>query len=62
LPNGEYRIASAASVAANIKNSCPNVRIGLIVGISGGAPSEKYNIRLGDIMVSAPGSGYGGVF
>jgi hypothetical protein len=62
LSNGEYGTASAASVATNIKNSFPNVRIGLMVGISGSAPSERHNIRLGDIVVSAPSSDYGGVF
>jgi nucleoside phosphorylase len=62
LPNGEYGTASAASVATNMKNSFSNVRIGLMVGIGGGAPSERHDIRLGDIVVSAPGSDHGGVF
>ena len=42
-------------------NSFPNVRIGLMVGIGGGAPSRKHDIRLGDIIVSAPRDGKGGV-
>lgn len=42
--------------------SFPNIRIGLIVGIGGGAPSQKHDIRLGDIVVSAPPYGKGGVF
>lgn len=33
-----------------------------MVGIGGGAPSQKHDIRLGDIVVSAPGNGKGGVF
>ncbi|KAI0452879.1 hypothetical protein F5B21DRAFT_505788 [Xylaria acuta] len=37
------------------------MRIGLIVGISGGAPA-KHDIRLGDIVVSSPGYVNGGVF
>lgn len=41
LPDGEYGRASAASVAANMRNSFPNIRLGLMVGIGGGAPSEK---------------------
>ena len=32
------------------------------VGIGGGAPSRKHDIRLGDIAVSAPRDGKGGVF
>ncbi|KAH6975798.1 nucleoside phosphorylase domain-containing protein [Ilyonectria destructans] len=62
LPNGEYGTSSAASVATNMLRSFPNVRMGLMVGIGGGAPSAKHDIRLGDIVVSAPRDGEGGVF
>ena len=62
LPDGEYGISSAASVARDMLHSFPNVRIGLMVGIGGGAPSRKHDIRLGDIVVSAPRDGKGGVF
>ncbi|KAH8653955.1 nucleoside phosphorylase domain-containing protein [Tricladium varicosporioides] len=62
LPDSEYGTASAASVATNMQHSFPNVRIGLMVGIGGGAPSEKHDIRLGDIVVSAARDGEGGVF
>ncbi|CAG9955408.1 unnamed protein product [Clonostachys rosea f. rosea IK726] len=62
LPHGEYGISSAASVARDMLHSFPNVRIGLMVGIGGGAPSRKHDIRLGDIVVSASGNGKGGVF
>jgi len=62
LPNGEYGISSAASVARDMLHSFPNVRIGLMVGISGGALSPKHNIRLGDIVVSAPCDGNGSMF
>ncbi|GAB1196290.1 hypothetical protein APSETT444_005559 [Aspergillus pseudonomiae] len=62
LPDGEYGTASAASVATNMLNSFPNVRIGLMVGIGGGVPSKKHDIRLGDVVVSATRNGEGGVF
>ena len=62
LPEGEYGTSSTASVATNILHSFPNVRIGLLVGIGGGVPSQKHDIRLGDIVVSAPRDGQGGVF
>jgi hypothetical protein len=39
-----------------------NVRIGLMAGISGGAPSPKHDIRLGDVIASASGNRKGGVF
>jgi nucleoside phosphorylase len=61
LPDGEYGTASAATVATHMLHSFPNVRIGLMVGIGGGAPSSKYDIRLGDIVVSTPCNGQGGV-
>ncbi|CAI0654807.1 unnamed protein product, partial [Colletotrichum noveboracense] len=62
LPEGEYGTTSAATVAKDMLHSFPNVRIGLMVGIGGGAPSQKHDIRLGDIVVSKPGDGDGGVF
>lgn len=62
LPHGEYGIASATGVSINMLHSFPNVKIGLMVGIGGGAPSSKHDIRLGDVVVSSPGEGYGGVF
>ncbi|KAK2811246.1 hypothetical protein FQN50_002343 [Emmonsiellopsis sp. PD_5] len=62
LPNGEYGTTSAARVAANMLGSFPNIRFGLMVGIGGGAPSEQNDIRLGDIVVSAPRDGDTGVF
>ena len=62
LPDGEYGTASVAIVARDMLNSFPNVRIGLMVGIGGGAPSRQHDIRLGDIVVSTPRDGKGGVF
>ncbi|KAJ5263151.1 hypothetical protein N7478_010756 [Penicillium angulare] len=62
LPDGEYETASAASVATSMLNSFHNIRIGLMVGIGGGVPSESHNIRLGDVVVSAPRGGESGVF
>lgn len=62
LPDREYSTTSAAAVARDLIYSFPNVRIGLIVGIGGGIPSSKYDIRLGDIVISSPSGGKGGVF
>lgn len=62
LPHGEYGTSSAASVASDMLHSFPNIRVGLMVGIAGGVPSESHDIRLGDIVVSTPGNGIGGVF
>ncbi|OAQ96055.1 hypothetical protein LLEC1_04624 [Akanthomyces lecanii] len=54
LPDGKYGTASAAAVASDMMCSFRNVRVGLMVGIAGGAPSPKNDIRLGDIVVSSP--------
>ncbi|KAL6791219.1 hypothetical protein GGI42DRAFT_336400, partial [Trichoderma sp. SZMC 28013] len=42
-------------------HSFPNVRIGLMVGIGGGAPTTKHDIRLGDVVVGVPINGAGGI-
>ncbi|KAH7190158.1 hypothetical protein DER44DRAFT_844823 [Fusarium oxysporum] len=62
LPKSEYGTTSAATVARDMLRSFPNIRFGLMVGIGGGAPSAKHDIRLGDVVVSTRGSGKGGVF
>jgi nucleoside phosphorylase len=62
LPDGEYGTSSATMVARDMLHSFPNIRVGLMVGIGGGAPSPEHDIRLGDIVVSAPRDGRGGVF
>lgn len=62
LPAGEHGIAAAAGSATNLLRSFPNVRFGLMVGTGGGAPTSHHDIRLGDVVVSTPGDGKGGVF
>jgi len=61
LPSGVYGIASAATVAAHMRITFPSIRFGLMVGIGGGVPSTKNDIRLGDVVVSKPTGGFGGV-
>lgn len=61
LPMGEYGTSSATHVAKDMIHAFPNIRLGLMVGIGGGAPSLKNDIRLGDIVVSIPQNGLGGV-
>ncbi|KAL8300777.1 hypothetical protein RB593_010231 [Gaeumannomyces tritici] len=62
LPNGVYGETAATAVAKDMLRSFPNIRIGLMVGIGGGAPSKKHDIRLGDVVISRTGGGKGGVF
>ncbi|KAG9514605.1 purine and uridine phosphorylase, partial [Aureobasidium melanogenum] len=52
---------TTANAANYMKFSFPAMRVILLVGIGGGAPSESKDIRLGDIVVSYPDGTYGGV-
>lgn len=61
LPSGSYGIGSAASVAKDMVRTFPGLRFALMVGIGGGAPTHEKDIRLGDVVVSRPQNGLGGV-
>ncbi|KAL8364662.1 hypothetical protein RB595_003782 [Gaeumannomyces hyphopodioides] len=61
LPDGVYGETAAATVAKDMLRSFPNIRIGLMVGIGGGAPSKRHDMRLGDVVISRAGGGKGGV-
>ncbi|OOQ86355.1 hypothetical protein PEBR_21823 [Penicillium brasilianum] len=54
LPDGEYGTNSAADVASNLRRSFQSVKFCLLVGIGGGVPSSRNDIRLGDVVVSKP--------
>ncbi|KAM4059768.1 phosphorylase superfamily protein [Hirsutella rhossiliensis] len=54
LPTGDNGIAAATMVAKDLKHTFSNVRVCLMVGIGGGMPSDRHDIRLGDVVVSAP--------
>lgn len=49
--NGRYKQSSVADVARDIRHRFHNIRFCLLVGIGGGAPSTKHDIRLGDVIV-----------
>lgn len=61
LPAGMMGVTSAALTAAQMRWTFPSLRIGLMVGIGGGVPSEEHDIRLGDVVVSQPTGQFGGV-
>lgn len=54
LPQGDYGLNSAADVASNLKRTFRFMQSCLLVGIGGGAPSTRNDIRLGDVVVSKP--------
>jgi nucleoside phosphorylase len=60
LPAGQTGTNSAAAVATQLKAKYKRIRFGLMVGIGGGIP-EKEDIQLGDVVVSQPHQGHGGV-
>lgn len=61
LPAGRYGTNSAARVARDMVRTFPHLRFALMVGIGGGAPTTQNDIRLGDVIVSQPKDGFGGV-
>ncbi len=61
LPVGVYGTTSATSVGMQMRASFPSLRFCLLVGVAGGAPGPHADIRLGDVVVSKPTGGYGGV-
>ncbi|KAA8643954.1 5'-methylthioadenosine/S-adenosylhomocysteine nucleosidase family protein [Aspergillus tanneri] len=60
LPAGQFGTNSAAAVTVKMKAKFPAIRVGLVVGVGGGVPSSA-DIRLGDVVVSQPDTGHGGV-
>jgi nucleoside phosphorylase len=64
---GEKGESAATYVASNMVRTFEKIRIGLLVGIAGGAPKPPdpkdpfADIRLGDVVVSSPVDGSGGV-
>ncbi|KAK1253166.1 hypothetical protein MKX08_004353 [Trichoderma sp. CBMAI-0020] len=48
----EYGRSSVTEIARKISYNFPNIRFCLLVGIGGGAPSAKHDIRLGDVIAS----------
>lgn len=61
LPAGLYGTTSATRVAEQMQSTFQALRFTLMVGIGGGAPSDGNDVRLGDIVVSQPTNGHGGV-
>ncbi|KAM0252835.1 hypothetical protein ACHAQJ_007520 [Trichoderma viride] len=58
---GEAGPAAANHCATHLIQTFPQVKIGLLSGIGLGVPSQKADIRLGDVLVSRPGQRHGGV-
>src|SRR5215469_11174740 len=61
LPAGQIGTNSAAAAVSQMKAKFSSIQYILMVGIGGGAPSSETDIRLGDVVVSQPHMGRGGV-
>ena len=60
LPTGMMGTNSAATVTKDLRRSFESIKIGVMVGIGGGIPTNV-DIRLGDVAVSKPDGHHGGV-
>ncbi|KAJ0415697.1 hypothetical protein BJY00DRAFT_317632 [Aspergillus carlsbadensis] len=61
LPYGVTGTVSAARVVNQMLATFKRIKFGLMIGIGGGAPSERHDIRLGDVVVGSPTGLFGGV-
>ncbi|KAL4737646.1 nucleoside phosphorylase domain-containing protein [Aspergillus similis] len=61
LPEGSQGPNAAAIVAAHLSRTFHAIELRLLVGSGGGVPSQNTDIRLGDVVISAPTRTFGGV-
>ncbi|KIL83583.1 hypothetical protein FAVG1_13203 [Fusarium avenaceum] len=61
LPRGRIGLVNTAKVATDMVRSFPSLKFALLVGTGGGAPTQKKDVRLGDVVVSTPSETHGGV-
>ncbi|KAH7123435.1 hypothetical protein B0J13DRAFT_612182, partial [Dactylonectria estremocensis] len=60
LPGNQGK-GAAAIVATNMACTFPSIKWQFLLGIGGGMPSARHDIRLGDVVISMPEGQYGGV-
>ncbi|KAL4956988.1 nucleoside phosphorylase domain-containing protein [Aspergillus filifer] len=58
---GQTGTNAAAAATQKMLSAFPPIKHGLLVGIVGGVPSDKADIRLGDVVVGQPDGQHGGV-
>ncbi|KAH0157382.1 purine and uridine phosphorylase, partial [Aureobasidium melanogenum] len=61
LPRGRPGLSAATAVARGMLEKFRSIKFGFMVGIGGGVPCNKDDIRLGDVVVSQPNLEHGGV-
>ncbi|KAK6531684.1 hypothetical protein TWF694_002860 [Orbilia ellipsospora] len=60
LPGNQGK-GAAAVVATNLERTFHCIQWRFLVGIGGGVPNNKHDIRLGDVVISMPSGQHGGV-
>jgi len=53
LPKDRVGSVSAAVVGRDMLSTFPKIRLGLLVGIGAGIPSDRHDIRLGDVVIGS---------
>ncbi|KAL4972651.1 nucleoside phosphorylase [Aspergillus desertorum] len=53
LPDGKDGLTETACLGRDMMHTFPNIKIGLTVGVAGGAPGAGKDIRLGDVVVGS---------
>jgi nucleoside phosphorylase len=61
ISDHEYEYGSATAAAKGMIGSFPDVRVCLLVGIGGGAPTAEHDVRFGDIVIGSRRGGTGGM-
>ena len=61
LPLGRTGTHNAAVVASQMAFAFDSIKVTLMVGVGGGIPTKKNDVRLGDVVVSRPGTKNSGV-
>ncbi|CEL06479.1 hypothetical protein ASPCAL09656 [Aspergillus calidoustus] len=61
LPAGRYGTVAASTCASQMMEKFRSIKVGLMVGIGGGVPSDEADVRLGDVVISQPRGRYGGI-
>ncbi|KID76803.1 uncharacterized protein G6M90_00g103830 [Metarhizium brunneum] len=61
LPAGQTGASSAAAVMGQMRCQFPSIQHTFLVGVGGGVPGDDAAVRLGDVVISQPHMGHGGV-
>ncbi|EXV03146.1 ankyrin repeat protein [Metarhizium robertsii] len=61
LPAGQTGASSAAAVMGQMRCQFTSIQHTFLVGVGGGVPGDDAAVRLGDVVISQPHMGHGGV-